>query len=114
VFLGLMIQDLALIGLTAAAIQGWQHSIHAGPRPLIPPEGMLVLALVALATNTAAARAIRDPIPSIIQRAVKTGILALVWIDAGLVAAVRGPQMGWAIASLWVPAYLLGRWIYST
>jgi 4-hydroxybenzoate polyprenyltransferase len=50
----------------------------------------------------------------VIQKAVETGILTLVWIDVGLVAAVRGPQAAAAIAGLWVPAYLLGRWLYST
>ena len=28
-----------------------------------------------------------------IQKTVKTGIFSLVWIDVGLVAAVRGPQV---------------------
>ena len=48
------------------------------------------------------------------QRTVKTGILALVWIDVGLVAAVRGPAAAAAVAGFWVPAFLLGRWLYST
>ena len=47
---------------------------------------------MALAVNLAATRAIYQPVPAVIQQTVKTGILALVWIDVGLVAAVRGPQ----------------------
>ena len=81
---------------------------------MIPLEGLLVLALVALAVNLAATRAIHQPVPAAIQRTVKTGILCLVWIDVGLVAAVRGPGPAAAVAALWVPAYALGRWLYST
>ena len=111
---GLTVQDLALIGLMAAALQPGKYPSPLPGRPLIPLEGLLVLALVALAVNLAASRAIYQPVPAVIQRAVKTGILALVWIDVGLVAAVRGPQAAAAIAGLWVPTYLLGRWLYST
>ena len=111
---GLTVQDLALIGLMAAALQPGKYPNPLPGRPLIPLEGLLVLALVALAVNLAASRAIYQPVPAVIQKTVKTGILALVWIDVGLVAAVRGPQAAAAIAGLWVPAYLLGRWLYST
>jgi len=111
---GLTLQDLALMGLMAAALQTSKYPNPLPGRPLIPVEGLLVLALVALAVNLAATRAIYQPVPAVIQKAVKTGILALVWIDVGLVAAVRGPQAAVAIAALWVPAYLLGRWLYST
>lgn len=111
---GLTVQDLALIGLMAAALQSGKYPNPLPGRPLIPLEGLLVLALVALAVNLAATRAIYQPVPAVIQKTVRTGILALVWIDVGLVAAVRGPQAAAAIAGLWVPAYLLGRWLYST
>lgn len=114
VLVGLTVQDLALIGLMAAALQPGKYPNPLPGRPLIPLEGLLVLALVALAVNLAATRAIYQPVPAVIQKTVKTGILALVWIDVGLVAAVRGPQAAAAIAGLWVPAYLLGRWLYST
>jgi 4-hydroxybenzoate polyprenyltransferase len=50
----------------------------------------------------------------LIQRAVKTGVLSLVWLDVALVACVRGPIEALAVASLWLPAFLLGRWLYST
>jgi len=111
---GLTLQDLALVGLIAAALQHGKYPSPSPDLPLIPPEGLLVLVLVALAVNLAATRAIYQPEPAVIQNAVKTGILSLVWIDVGLVAAVRGPQAAVAIAALWVPAYLLGRWLYST
>src|SRR5262249_48419665 len=83
-------------------------------RPLIPLEGLLVLALVALAVNTSAARAIQQPVPALIQKTVKTGILSLVWLHVGVVAAVRGLEPAAVIAAVWLPAFLLGRWLYST
>ena len=89
---GLTVQDLALVGLMAAALQPGKYPNSWADRPVIPLEGLLVLALVALAVNLAATRAIYQPVPAVIQKAVKTGILALIWIDVGLVAAVRGPQ----------------------
>jgi UbiA prenyltransferase family len=111
---GLTVQDLALLGLMAAALQPGKYPNPSDSRPLIPLEGLLVLALVALAVNLAATRSIYQPIPAVIQQTVKTGILALIWIDVGLVAAVRGPLAAVAIAALWVPAFLLGRRLYST
>ena len=92
----------------------WAAYYDNDGNPLIPLEGLLVLALVALAVNLAATRAIHRPQPAMVQKTVKAGIFSLVWIDVGLVAAVRGPQVALAVAILWLPAYLLGRWLYST
>ena len=83
-------------------------------RPLIPLEGLLVLAVVAMFVNLAASRAIKQPVPELIQRAVKTGILTLVWLHVGVLAAVRGLELAAVVAALWVPAFLLGKWLYST
>ena len=112
--LGLALEDVAIVGLMAAILQpgGFPGPPHG--RALIPLEGLLVLSLVALVVNMAATRAVYQPIPALIQKTVKTGILSLVWIDVGLVAAVRGPATAAAVAALWVPAYALGRWLYST
>ena len=112
--MGITLENLAILGLMAAAIQHRSYPIPLSGRPLIPLEGLLVLALVALAVNLAATGAIHQPVPEKIQKTVKTGILSLVWIDVGLVAAVRGPGPAAAVAALWVPAFLLGRWLYST
>jgi 4-hydroxybenzoate polyprenyltransferase len=111
---GLTIQLLAILGLAAAAMAHRRFPTPAPDRPLIPLEGLLVLALVAIALNVAAAGAIREPTARSVQGLVKTGILSLVWLDVGLVAAVRGPQPAALVAALWVPAFLLGRWLYST
>ncbi len=111
---GLTIQNLAILGLMALALRPRSFPNPPSDRPLIPLEGLLVLALVALAVNLAATRAIHWPEPANIQKTVKAGIFSLVWIDVGLVAAVRGPQAALALAMLWLPAYFLGRWLYST
>jgi 4-hydroxybenzoate polyprenyltransferase len=111
---GLAILDLALLGLAAVAMTHRRFPYPAPDRPLTPLEGVLVIALIAVLVNQAASAAIKQPTPRSIQRTVKTGILSLVWLNVGLVAAVRGVAPAAAIAALWVPAYLLGRWLYST
>ena len=73
-----------------------------------------MLLLVALVVSRAAFRAIREPIPARVQHAVKTGVFALVWLNVGVVMAVRGVTAALAVALLWIPAFLLGRWLYST
>ncbi len=111
---GMIVQNVALAGLLAVATQAGRFPGTSGDRPILPPEGLLVLAIVGLIVNRADGLAIVDPRPEAIQRAVKTGVLSLVWLDVGLVAAVRGPGPAMAVASLWVPAFLLGKWLYST
>ena len=96
---GLIFQDLALLGLAAAAMAHRTISPPAPDRPLIPLEGILVIALIAMVVNQAAA--VGDPAAdlAIIQRTVKTGILSLVWLDVGLVAAVRGVEPAAIVAA---------------
>lgn len=60
-----------------------------------------------------AARALADPSPRSVQRAVKRLIFGLVPLDAVL-AAGTGGAAGLAILLLLVPAALLGRRVYST
>jgi 4-hydroxybenzoate polyprenyltransferase len=111
---GLAIQNASLLGLMAVALHPREFPSPPTDARIIPMEGLLVLAVVAMAVNLATSRAIHQPVPSLVQRTVKVGILSLVWIDVGLVAAVRGPLPAMAIALLWLPAFLLGRWLYST
>ena len=111
---GLTILDLALLGLAAVAMAHQRFPRPSTDRPLIPLEGLLVLGLIALLVNQTAVAAVKQPTPWTIQKTVKTGILSLVWLNVGLVAAVRGPEPAAIVAALWVPAYLLGRWLYST
>ncbi len=55
-----------------------------------------------------------DPQPDKVQAAVKHSILSLILLDAATAAAVAGPLYGMAVAALLLPAFLLGRWVYST
>ncbi len=111
---GLIVEDIALLGLLVAALNPSRF-----PDPTIDPVGqpyaaLFTFSIVAIVVNRAAARAIIEPLPRPIQLAVKTGILSLVWLDVGLVVAVRGLGPAAAVAVVWLPAYLLGRWLYST
>ncbi len=111
---GLALQDLAIVGLAAVAL-AHRHFPKPDPeRPLIPLEGLLVLALVAFAVNSSAARAIERPIPELIQKNIKSSLLALIWLHVGVIAGVRGLEPAAMVAVFWLPAYVLGRWLYST
>ena len=89
-----------------------------GPRPagsvVGPVLGTLALGAVGLVVATADLRALREPTPMATMRAVKRGVLALVWLLAGVVAARRGPAEGALVAALWIPAAWLGKWVYVT
>src|SRR5207237_10162148 len=100
--------------LLAAALRPQRFPAPRLDAPIVAIEGLLVLLLVALVVTLADARALREPVPARIQRAVKTGVLSLVWLNVGVVMAVRGVVPALAVALLWVPAFLLGRWLYST
>ena len=75
--------------------------------PIVPLVGSLVLLLVAGSSTGPPAGAVRDPVPARLQGAVKTGVLSLIWLNVGVVAAVRGPGRALAVAALWVPAFVL-------
>lgn len=111
---GLVLQDLAILGLLIAAF-----SARRFPNPQVVPEivpliGLTVLLVTALVVNLAVSRAVRDPVPRRIQGAVKTSVFSLIWLNVGIVAAVRGPLPALAVAAFWVPAFVTGRWLYST
>ncbi len=113
---GLGLQDLALLGLVAALIRPDRFPSPGSYRSPFGPgsEGLVVLVAVAIVVNRAGLRAFRRPVPETFQRAVKTGVLALVWLDVAAVAAVRGPSAALWVAALWIPAFVIGRWLYST
>jgi 4-hydroxybenzoate polyprenyltransferase len=111
---GLAVEGLGIVGLLTAALQPRAFPSPRTDAPIGGLEGLPVLLLVALAVSLATARAIREPIPARVQKAVKTGVLALVWLDVGLVLSVRGATAALPVALLWLPAFLLGRWLYST
>jgi 4-hydroxybenzoate polyprenyltransferase len=105
---GLTLQNIAFLGLLVVARNAGRVS------PAYSTLGTLLLFGVATIVNRASLRAIREPIPKRMQLAVKTGVLSLVWLNVGVVAAVRGPLYALAVAALWVPAFVLGKWLYST
>ncbi len=111
---GLALEAFGILGLIAAALQRRQFPAPRSDAPIIALEGLLVLLLVALVVTTATVRALRDPIPPRVQNAVKTAVLSLVWLNVGMVIAVRGVSAALPVALLWLPAFLLGRWLYST
>ena len=86
-----------------------------GIRPNSSRDGALLVWLVVFfVVIMAGYRAIRHFNPEFTQRAVKTGVLSLVWLDVAAVASIDRPPLALAVAALWVPAFLLGRWLYST
>jgi 4-hydroxybenzoate polyprenyltransferase len=110
----LAIELTAILALAGVGFSGNRFPHADTGRPIIPLEGLFVLAMVGLAQGLAAARAIERPTPELIQKYVKAGILSLVWLHVGVIAAVRGPELALPIAALWAPAFILGRWLYST
>jgi 4-hydroxybenzoate polyprenyltransferase len=111
---GLTFQNLAVLGLAAAAMAHRRFPYPSLERSVIPLEGILVFGLVAMVVNFTAVSAIQRPTPQSFQKAVKTGILSLVWLNVGLVASVRGLEPAALVAAFWLPAFVLGRWLYST
>jgi 4-hydroxybenzoate polyprenyltransferase len=114
VFVGLWIEWVASLTLPVAAwwmgTRAEQGDVHLSGVLI----GVGVLVAVLYFVEKAGFRALREPTPGRLQAAVKTGVLSLVWLDVALVAMVRGPAPALAVAALWVPAFLLGKWLYST
>jgi 4-hydroxybenzoate polyprenyltransferase len=117
---GLVVQNLSLLLLAtvclfAARFPGAGDESNGPPLAgLAPFAGLGILGVIALLINRAAGQAVADPKPAVVQAAVKTSVLSLVWLNVALVLAVRGPEAALAVASLWIPAYLLARWLYTT
>ena len=108
--LGVGIEQLGLVGVLAGSIllarsTGDQVSVLAG---------LVVWLVVAGLINRANLGALRAATPRLTQLAVKTGVLSLVWLNVVAVTIARGPLDALGVALLWVPAFLLGKWLYST
>ncbi len=69
---------------------------------------------VVLTTNLMVWRAVDKGEPRTTQHAVKTCIVALIGLDAAVVAMVCGPVWAGAVLALLLPTLTLGRWVYST
>jgi 4-hydroxybenzoate polyprenyltransferase len=112
--MGIGLENIALLGFLAAALQPRRFPLPRSDLAIVAPEGLLVLLVVGLVVNLASAAALREPSPARVQHAVKTGVFSLVWLNVGVVLAVRGLPTALAVAVLWIPAFLLGRWLYAT
>jgi 4-hydroxybenzoate polyprenyltransferase len=114
--LGVGLEQWALLGVLLASIATSSRfgiaSLQGGRTS--PMVGLVFWIVVVVVINRANFLALRTPVPNLIQRAVKTGVLSLVWLDVVAVTTVRGPIDGLIVAALWVPAFLLGKWLYST
>lgn len=122
VLAGWILQTIGLLGLISAVllmlrivVSFFAAGLAEGSfDPSWPLLGIVGLGLVAARTGWANLRALREPAPGTLQRAVKAGVMSLVGIVAALTLAFAGPIPAVAVAAFWPPALLLGRWIYST
>jgi hypothetical protein len=108
----------AVIFLGIALIGGIPFLIPA--RQLAPPissDAKIWLAFWSILTVLLSWRfvgAVIDPSQRRVQVAVKSGILAIIALDAAIVLCVRGPMPSAIVLCLLVPTIALGRWVYST
>ncbi len=114
IVLGLALEDLALVGLATVGVVLGPGDLETTRRIVFLLTGGLVLGAVSFLVNRAGLRAVRDSTPRSTQLAVKTSVLSLVWLNVALVAALRGPGPALAVAALWVPAFVLAKWLYAT
>ncbi|RUL88187.1 UbiA family prenyltransferase [Tautonia sociabilis] len=112
---GIVLQGLGVGMLAGAGLAGRADpGLHpqGGILPALP--GLIVLLLAAGRVARESGRAVWDPRPETLQRAVKAGVLSLIWLHVGVVACVRGPVEAMAVAVLWLPSAIAARWIDST
>jgi 4-hydroxybenzoate polyprenyltransferase len=102
-----MLGGLVLAVAVPAAAQ--ELSFAPASSPLFP----YLLALFGFFLAARVVPAIRRPDPARVQPAVKRAVLGLVMFDAILASSLVG-VVGLLIALFLVPAYFLGRWMYST
>jgi 4-hydroxybenzoate polyprenyltransferase len=108
IIVGIIFENLALLGLVIVGPE------MGGVPALWAVAGLVVLFSVWSLVNRGSLRAFRTPEPAVVQRAVKLGILSLVWLHVGVLLTVRGPGPAFAVGWLWLPAVYAGRWVYST
>ena len=71
--------------------------------------------MIGLIINRRLSAALFNPAPETVQTAIKTMLLSLPMIDAGLILFATGkPAHAAATAALVIPAILLSRWIRIT
>lgn len=104
--LAVLVSGLALVGFAA------QFTPYP---PRTKPEYLWMgLALLGLPVVRRTLVAIANPHPQRIQQVIKLGILSLILFDAALCWYVAPPYYALGVVALLIPAFLLGRWVYST
>jgi 4-hydroxybenzoate polyprenyltransferase len=78
------------------------------------PLWLLILALVTVTILRRCLTAIASPTSKQVQTAVKVTILSLIPLNAAICAARAEPLYAIGVALLLLPAFVLGRWVYST
>ncbi len=122
--LGIVLENLAVLGLAVIASQGLADRLPQTPS-LPPPQfvspsfaerllGLVGLAVLIWANNNVTLTAWRTPSPSTIQRAVIFGILSLVGLHMATITLVRGPLPALSLLVLALPASLLSRRLKPT
>ncbi|GAC1464745.1 MAG: hypothetical protein NVSMB9_03740 [Isosphaeraceae bacterium] len=114
VALGALLENLALLVLIVVSVFSeplWHPGRGTVPQVVM---GTLVLVVIGINLNRKTLRGLRDSSPSVVQGAVKLGILSLVWLHVGVLLAARGPSEALVVGLFWIPATFTGRWIYST
>ncbi len=98
---------LVATGAVAAASAGLSVAKAKGRAGRIAALGLV--GAYAAVVGRAHAEAIADPSPERLQRAVGTGILGLIPLEAGLLAGTGAPAQAAAVAGLWPVARKLAR-----
>ncbi len=113
VLIGVVLENVGLLGcLYAALVRGFPNA--PTDLALIPLEGLLILLAGAFFVNNAAACALREATPAALQNAVKTGVRTIAVLDAGLVAAARGPLAALPIFAIMIVSLIYARRFYVT
>jgi 4-hydroxybenzoate polyprenyltransferase len=74
----------------------------------------LLLAMLSFPLVRRCITAVITPKPVPVQQAVRQGIWTLIWLDAAVTVAVASVSWSLVIVCLFIPMFLLGRWVYST
>ena len=98
---------------TMANFMRFPHPLK--PPQLTPPHMVFILfGLMALPLIRRILVALSDPEPIHVQAAVKQCVLSIIVWATCVTVVSTGPYPALAIAALMIPAFLLGRWVYST
>lgn len=81
---------------------------------VVNPLWLVILAMVSITLGRRCVAATANPEPMLVQRAVKISILSLIPLNAAVCAARADSALAIGVALLLLPAFALGRWVYST